>query len=183
MIHLSNLRCSGNESRFTDCPFDRNPFCFHFEDAGVICPPRVPFNCTTGDVRLRGGDNIYEGRVEVCLHGRWGTVCDDDWDSRDAAVVCRQLGYTVNGIAFAIQSAAFGSGAGLIVLDDVRCVGNESTLLSCRASEIGAHNCLPTEDAGVFCPGEIGLYVHIWSKGVYVIDIAWQSVLYGLYSP
>lgn len=49
--------------------------------------------CTHGDVRLEDGSNQYEGRVEVCFNGRWGTVCDNNWGIQDVQTVCGQLGY------------------------------------------------------------------------------------------
>lgn len=50
-----------------------------------------------GNVRLVGGSNAWEGRVEIHLSGAWGTVAEpvSYHDLTNAAkVVCRQLGYS-----------------------------------------------------------------------------------------
>ena len=42
-------------------------------------------------VRLMNG-NSSSGRVEVFREDRWGTVCDDLFDTNAATVVCKMLG-------------------------------------------------------------------------------------------
>ena len=72
---------------------------------GVILFSAIPFyqssilnlvqRCTTsGALRLVGSSSSSQGRVEICYRNVWGTVCDDFWDTRDANVVCGQLGFS-----------------------------------------------------------------------------------------
>ena len=122
--------------------------------------------CTSGTVRLVGGSSLLEGRVEVCVSGIWGTVCDDLWSSTDARVVCRQLGFSSSGNTIVIAlglytiymiigsiariGAYFGQGTIPILLDNVGCSGTESRLTSCTYSS-HTLDCSHREDAGVAC--------------------------------
>ena len=45
------------------------------------------------ELRLVGGNNPLEGRVEICQQAAWATVCNSLWNTAEANVVCRQLGY------------------------------------------------------------------------------------------
>ncbi len=121
---------------------------------------KMTVGCTQDAVRLRDGVNVYEGRVEICNNNVWGTVCDDAWGNVDAQVVCRQLGFPTTG-AVALTLAAVVDGTGQIWLDNVNCVGTETTLRSCPANPIGSHNCVHSEDAGVRCPQGVCVCVFV----------------------
>uniref|UniRef100_A0A9J7Y4W7 Soluble scavenger receptor cysteine-rich domain-containing protein SSC5D n=1 Tax=Cyprinus carpio carpio TaxID=630221 RepID=A0A9J7Y4W7_CYPCA len=118
--------------------------CGHEKDATVACYRRI---------KLENGFNACSGRVEIFNrweNTNWGTVCGDDWDLSEAAVVCREIGC---GDAIAAKGAAyFGEGFNWypVLLDDVNCIGNELTLTACDSKKIEDFQ-LHYKDAGVIC--------------------------------
>jgi len=109
--------------------------------------------CYISDVQVRlvGSSLASRGRVEVLYNGQWGTICDDYWGIAEAHVICRMLNYS--GAEFAPRNAFFGEGSAAmpILLDNVKCRGDESTIAGCRHSGWGQNNCDHSDDASVFC--------------------------------
>ncbi|XP_043535013.1 neurotrypsin isoform X1 [Chiloscyllium plagiosum] len=146
VILLDDVECTGNELHLDECKKSnwRQHNCEHAEDAGVSCNPYAD-----GAIRLIGGRDSSEGRLEIYRNGAWGTVCDDRWTDMNARVVCRQLGFSGPGIV--APEARFGQGTGFILLDEVVCTGTELNLLGCARSNWGQHDCSHHEDVGVMC--------------------------------
>ena len=90
-------------------------------------------NCATGRVRLVNGSTNREGRVEVCVDGRWGTVCNNNQGIAGAA--CSQLGYPPEGSSFTIANSVY-----LIV--KIKLKFNPSQVLSPESFHLELHHCI-----------------------------------------
>ncbi|XP_027799902.2 T-cell differentiation antigen CD6 isoform X9 [Marmota flaviventris] len=133
--------CSGAEWRF--CRVVERPCSGDGWLAQLTC-------AETRDLRLVDGGSPCAGRVEMLEHGKWGTVCDDTWDLKDAQVVCQQLkcGWAVQ----ALPGLHFTPGKGRIHRDQVNCSGTEAYLWDCPGLP-GDQYCGHKEDAGAVCSG------------------------------
>ena len=69
---------------------------------------------------------------------------------------------------YAVQG--FGSGTGRILLDNVRCSGNETRLQDCWFGIIGVHDCDHFEDAGVVCMSS-GIIILLNHYSHYKVDL------------
>ena len=49
-------------------------------------------------MRLVNGTLYQEGRIEICVNGVWGSICNNGWTSASAFIICKQLGFTDSGI-------------------------------------------------------------------------------------
>uniref|UniRef100_A0A1X7U110 Deleted in malignant brain tumors 1 protein n=1 Tax=Amphimedon queenslandica TaxID=400682 RepID=A0A1X7U110_AMPQE len=112
--------------------------------AGVICLDA----CDDGNLRLSGSNAEYAGRVEICIESIWTSLCDQNWDLRDAQVACRELGYSPYGAmptygCYTEGQLSFG-------ITSINCTGSENALLNCSHSNPVLYNCRSHSDAGLY---------------------------------
>lgn len=111
-----------------------------------FCPENVHIE----DVRLIDGSTENEGRVEVLIHGQWGTICHNNWDHLDANIVCRLLGYTAAKNIY--YNGYYGRGTGRIWLNNVNCGRSGESLNDCPHDGLVSHDgCSHAQDAGIEC--------------------------------
>ena len=93
-----------------------------------LCLLSICVLASADNVRLTNGDRTGDGRLEVYLDGRWGLVCGDNFDKRDAHVVCKQLGYSEEAT---INTNRLDDDGLPFLIGNVRCSGVEDSLFDC----------------------------------------------------
>ncbi|XP_029108101.1 lysyl oxidase homolog 3A-like isoform X2 [Scleropages formosus] len=173
-IHMSEVQCTGWEKSLWNCHFKNITLgdCKHSEDASVRC--NVPYMAYEQTIRLVGGRSTHEGRVEVKVGSRWGTLCSDGWTTREAMVACRQLGrgYSLHAITETWYWET--NNVTDMVLSGVKCTGNEMSLSHCRHHAVV--NCQKAGSrfaAGVICSdtaSDLVLNAPLVEQTVYIED-------------
>ncbi|XP_033095247.1 deleted in malignant brain tumors 1 protein-like [Anneissia japonica] len=148
IILMSDVRCTGNESKLVYCDYSYPGNCTHEEDVGVSC---IPIRDDSYITLTDGKPGMYEGKVSVISGNDVVQVCPDNWSLDDSTVVCYELGNS--GVLYydrdPEQDQIDSSTYPILSFD---CIGNETSLLNCplRMQNIG-ENCMSRKGVRVEC--------------------------------
>ncbi|KAH3795527.1 hypothetical protein DPMN_149082 [Dreissena polymorpha] len=141
--------CDGTETSLLDCKRSTST-CSHTYDVGVMCIAEPTTLVRLVNIYI--GTMFNKGRVELSVDNgtTWGTICNDYFGDAEAKVICRMLGFhEAEGVA--VINGSYGFGSGQILLDDLNCSGEETSILQCQHKPIGENDCTHDEDVGVAC--------------------------------
>ncbi|XP_064200254.1 lysyl oxidase homolog 3A-like isoform X1 [Anguilla rostrata] len=178
-IHMNEVLCSGQEKSLWNCPFKNitSENCHHLEDASVKC--NVPYIGFEKTINITGGRTRFEGRVELLnpdANGTegWGLICGEGWTTREAMVVCRQLGLGyANG---ALKETWYWDSSNVtdVVMSGVKCAGDEMRISDCQHHKsVSCKKAGTRFAAGVICSetaSDLILHAPLVEQTVYIED-------------
>ncbi|XP_060602666.1 scavenger receptor cysteine-rich type 1 protein M130-like, partial [Ruditapes philippinarum] len=99
-------------------------------------------------VRLTNGTGLNGGRAEIKVNDTWGTICDSNFDNRDAEVFCNMLG--LKAWRF-FTGALYGKGGGPVYIDQLFCNSYDVVLSDCQY--LFLNECSHSRDVSIVCYG------------------------------
>ncbi|XP_034531827.1 lysyl oxidase homolog 3B isoform X3 [Notolabrus celidotus] len=125
-------------------------------------------------IRIVGGRTDYEGRVEVQVGSKWGTVCSTGWTTKEAMVVCGQLGLGYSMHAITETWYWDSSNVTEMVMSGVKCTGTEMSLSHCQHHKtLSCQKSAAKFAAGVICSdtaSDLILNAPLVQQSVYIED-------------
>ena len=149
----SCAECRGAPTFCTLCPAGK-----YLQRGGCVADCGSDHFPESSRFRLVGGPSDSEGYVLVAdNHGQFGYICDDKWSLDDGHVICRQLKLGRASAVFSESHYENVNESIPILLDDLECVRNESSIFDCPHGGIRVHNCDYDEIAAVRCTRSLPL--------------------------
>ena len=130
-----------------------------------MCMCSTDNDTTPLQLRLVGGTNEQQGRLEILYYGVWGYVCGWSFSFNSANVACRRLGFPG---ALSMVSRHPLAVSVPLWLSEVWCIGNETGLEQCPHRGFGNFGsfCNQYDDVGVVC---IGMFVLLINVNSYIL--------------
>ncbi|WAR24054.1 DMBT1-like protein [Mya arenaria] len=124
-VFIDDLICYSYSASLNECRYLKYNLCSHQRDVSVACyGPHLNIS----EVRLVNGTGPDDGRAEILVDGKWGTICDDSFDISNTEAFCAMLGK--KGAQF-FTAAYHGQGTGPVYIDRLDCQSASQALSDC----------------------------------------------------
>jgi len=129
---------------------------------------RITYTCDT-DFKLVNGKDSHEGRVEVLMNNKWGTVCDKQFGQNEADMICRSMRSVYAGAIWFKRavSAGIAPGGDTRWLTQFQCQHDSYDLDDCAYSD---ESCSHSQDVAIRC----------YHKHSFPTSYIWIAVFVGL---